>query len=447
VVRSRAVVLAAVIAVMPLGAEAADLVVSWQEAYYPQEDEALAEVVSTFEKETGKQVEVTRLPLAEQPPQIKAMLEAGHPPDFAFGFWLVDKIPRWALEDRLLDLTDTVGDFSDLFDPDQLDRAMLFNATTGRRALYGLPMGQIRNHIHVWKSLLERAGLSLDEIPKEWKPFWTFWCDQAQPAVRKALGRDDIWAIGRPMSVEAADTTDQFLQLVDTYEADYITRDGRLVIDDPEIRRRLVEAMASYTAVYRKGCTPPDSLTWDDGGNNRAFLAQSVMMTANMSLSIPNALKADRPDDYYDNTATIEWPVGPDGDAFPIETVSYAAVVFKEGGNVETAKEFVRFLVAEGWLMHYLDFSGERMLPSIAKLLDQPFWLDPSDRHHMAAAMQAKARPSHHSYPTGDLRYDQIYSENENVCGKAVHRVAAEGISPEQAVDEAIARIKEILSE
>jgi hypothetical protein len=29
----------------------------------------------------------------------------------------------------------------------------------------------------------------------------------------------------------------------------------------------------------------------------------------------------------------------------------------------------------------------------------------------------------------------------------AVHRVAAEGISPEQAVDEAIARIKQILSE
>ena len=401
VMHNYAVVFAVVLACAPIRAEAADLVVSWQEGIYPQEDAALAEVIATFEKETGKQVEVTLLPLPEQPPRIKAMLEAGHPPDFAFGFWLVDKTSRWALEDRLLDLTDTVGDFSDLFDPDQLDRAMLFNATTGRRALYGLPMGQIRNHIHVWKSLLERAGLSLDEIPKEWKPFWTFWCDQAQPAVRKALGRDDIWAIGRPMSVEAADTTDQFLQFVDAYEADYITRDGRLVIDDPEIRRRLVEAMASYTAVYRKGCTPPDSLTWDDGGNNRAFLAQSVMMTANMSLSIPNALKADRPDDYYDNTATIEWPLGPDGDAFPIETVSYAAVVFKEGGNVETAKEFVRFLVAEGWLMHYLDFSGERMLPSIAKLLDQPFWLDPSDRHHMAAAMQAKARPSHHSYPLG----------------------------------------------
>jgi multiple sugar transport system substrate-binding protein len=445
--RIGAAALAAMVLLTSPGARAADLVLSWQEGFYPQEDAALAEVIATFEKETGKQVEVTRLPLPEQPPKIKAMLEAGHPPDFAFGFWLVDKIPRWALEDRLIDLTDTIGAFSDMFDPAQLDRAMLLNAKTGRKALYGLPMGQIRNHIHVWKSLLEQAGFSLDDIPKEWEPFWAFWCDQVQPAVRKALGRDDVWGIGRPLSVEAADTTDQFLQFVDAYEADYFTRDGRLVIDDPEIRRRLVDAMDSYTAVYRKGCTPPDSLTWDDGGNNRAFLAQSVMMTANMSLSIPNALKADRPDDYYHKTATIEWPLGLNGDAFPIETVSYVAVAFKEGGHVETAKEFVRFLVAEGWLMHYLNFSGERMLPSIAKLLDQPFWLDPGDPHHMAAAMQAEARPSHHSYPTGDVRRDQIYNETENVWAKAVHRVAAEGVSSEQAVDEAVARIKQIMAE
>jgi hypothetical protein len=32
-------------------------------------------------------------------------------------------------------------------------------------------------------------------------------------------------------------------------------------------------------------------------------------------------------------------------------------------------------------------------------------------------------------------------------AARVVHRVAAEGISPEQAVDEAIARIKQILAE
>ena len=47
-----------------------------------------------------------------------------------------------------------------------------------------------------------------------------------------------------------------------------------------------------------------------------------------------------------------------------------SAVVFNDGRNVATAKEFVRFLVGEGWLAHYLDFSGERMLPSMPKLLE-----------------------------------------------------------------------------
>jgi ABC-type glycerol-3-phosphate transport system substrate-binding protein len=120
---------------MPLGVRAADLVVSWQKAHHPREDEALAEIIAAFEQDTGKQVEVTLLAMAEQPPQIEAALEANRPPDVAFGFWLSSYIPEWALEDRLVDLTDTVGSFSNMFDPAQLNRAMLLNAKTGQKAL------------------------------------------------------------------------------------------------------------------------------------------------------------------------------------------------------------------------------------------------------------------------------------------------------------------------
>jgi multiple sugar transport system substrate-binding protein len=122
-------------------------------------------------------------------------------------------------------------------------------------------------------------------------------------------------------------------------------------------------------------------------------------------------------------------------------------VVFRDGGHLPTAKEFVRFLVAEGWLGHYLDFSGERMLPAMPKLLEQPFWLDPNDRHHMAAVMQISSRPTAHDYvaATGDWRHVRV--EAENVWPEAVHRVAVDGVSPTQAVDEAIARIKQILGE
>jgi multiple sugar transport system substrate-binding protein len=324
---------------------------------------------------------------------------------------------------------------------------VLLNAQTGQKALYGLPIGRATNHLHVWKSLLERAGFTLADVPREWEAFWSFWCDQVQPAVREATGRDDIWGIGLAMSVDAYETWLNFLQFMVVYDADYVTRDGRLVIDDPGIRQRLVNAIDSYTSVYRKNCTPPGSVAWEPYGNNKAFLAQTVVMTPNETLSTVNALKRDRRDDYYKNAVTIEWPLGVHGEAFPIAGNVFPAVVFKEGGNVATAQAFVRFLVAEGWLMHYLDFSAERLLPTISKLLEQPFWLDPSDPHRMAAVMQVATRPLPHNYAaaSGDLRHDRV--EQEHVWAKALHRVAAEGISPEQAVDEAIARIKQILSE
>jgi multiple sugar transport system substrate-binding protein len=445
--RARAVVLAAAIVLAPFGAKAADLVVWWEKGYYDQEDEALREIIAAFEQKTGKQVELVLPQQNELPDKLEAALKAGQPPDFTFGLWIETYIPRWALEDRLVDLSDTVGSFSNLFDPNQLDRARLLNAKTGQRVLYGLPMGEYMDHIHVWKSLLEGAGFSLDNIPKDWDAFWSFWCDRVQPAVRRASGRDDIWGIGLAMSAVADDTQDQFFQFVAAYDADYVTSAGNLVIDDPEIRLRLIRAMDSYTAVWRKGCTPPDSVTWTDSGNNKAFLAQSVVMTPNGSLSIPNALKRERPDDYYKNTATLDWPLGPSGGTFPIDAGMFQAVVFKDGSNVATAKEFVRFLVADGWLMHYFDFSGEKLLPSIPALLDSPFWLDPSDPHHMAAAIQAKTRPPTFEYGrvSGDLRHDQVY--NEHIWAKAIHRIATEGISPAQAVDDAIARIKQILQE
>jgi multiple sugar transport system substrate-binding protein len=332
-----------------------------------------------------------------------------------------------------------------LFERDALDSVTVLDATTSRRGLYMLPMGLASHHVHVWKSLLEHAGFTTADIPKEWDAFWSFWCDQVQPAVRKVLGRHDIWGIGLPMSAASVDTSNGIWQFVSAYEADYVTRDGRLVIDDPEVRRKLIRAVDSYTQIYRKGCTPPDSVTWDGYSNNKQFLAQSIVMTPNQTLSITNALKTTRPEDYYKNAVTVDWPDGANGQPLVIETFVNRAAVFKAGGHVATAKEFVRFLVGEGWLAHYLDFAGERMLPPMPALLQAPFWLDPSDPHRMRSAMQLLGQPRSYNYAvvSGDWRHSEAYY----VWPEAVQGVAADGISPEQAVDEAIARIKQILAE
>jgi multiple sugar transport system substrate-binding protein len=432
--------------VAPLGAQAADLVVWWEEGFYPQEDEAVREIIAAFEQDTGKQVQLVQYPQAELPDKIEAALQAGQPPDFVFGLDATFSSGKWAYEDRLVDLSGEILPFKSLFDPDALAAATLFDATTGRRALDALPMGFSTNHVHVWKNLLEQAGFTLKDIPKQWEVFWAFWCDQVQPAIRRATGRE-LWGVGLAMSAKANDTHIEFEQFIQAYEADYVTHEGKLVIDDPEIRRRLIRAMDSYTAIWRKRCTPPDAVGWDSLGNNQAFLSRTVVMTLNDTLSVTNALKRERPEDYYENTATIEWPDGADGQPLAISTSFRAAVAFKAGGHKPLAEEFVHFLLEDGWLAHYLDFSGERLLPAMPKLLDQPFWLDPSDRHHMASAIQFLSRPRAYSYwvTAGDPRY--LLVRRELVWGNAVHRVAADGVSPEQAVDEAIARIKQILAE
>jgi multiple sugar transport system substrate-binding protein len=125
----------------------------------------------------------------------------------------------------------------------------------------------------------------------------------------------------------------------------------------------------------------------------------------------------------------------------------YRGVVFKDGGHVPTAETFVRFLAEGGWLAHWLTFMGDQFMPPMRKLVDQPFWLNPSDPHRMRAAIQIMTEPHLMNMEVrgNEWRSERIWEED--VWSRAVHRVAAEGISPEQAVDEAIARIKQILAE
>jgi Bacterial extracellular solute-binding protein len=159
--RSRNVIFAAMLAMMPLGAEGADLVVWWEQGFYPEEENAVRETIAAFEQKTGKPVELVFHDQADLPEKAQAAIEAGQPPDFLFGLDVDAKIAPWAYDDRLVDLTEAVGALASMFDPDVLEASMLLNGRTGERALYALPIGRSTNHLHVWTSLLEKAGFTL----------------------------------------------------------------------------------------------------------------------------------------------------------------------------------------------------------------------------------------------------------------------------------------------
>jgi multiple sugar transport system substrate-binding protein len=446
--RQTIALIAAALILTPPGARAADLVVWWEKTFYPQGNEAVREIVTAFEQQTGKQVELVRPEGGGVMAQVEAALRAGMPPDFLYSVRLATSAARWAYDDRLVDLGGVLGPVLDLFDADTIEASTLLDGKTGRRGLYALPMGRFSNHVHVWNSLLERAGFTLADIPQGWEAFWAFWCDQVQPAVRKALGRADIWGVGLPMSVAAPiDTPFELTQFQLAYQSSWLSRDGRVQLDEPEVREGIVKAMSAYTEIWRKGCTPPDALDWDGGGNNKAFLAQTIVMTVNPSLSIMAALRTARPGDYYKNATTIDWPNAANGEPLVIDGALIPGVVFKTARDPALARDFVRFLAEGGWLAHWLDFAGDEILPPMRKLVEQPFWLNPSDPHRMRAAIQMLTRTHLLDMNVRDHEWQAGPIWDENVWGNAVHRVAVEGISPEQAVNEAIARIKQILAE
>ena len=255
--RVRAVLLAAALALAPLGARAADLVVWWDKAYYPEEDQALAELIRAFEAKTGLKVELVLHDDWDVPKAIEAAIAAGRPPDFMFAI-PADPGPARA-----------VGGRGPARRPHRRRRRPRgpvrsgpprpLDATdgrTGRRGLYALPMGRDTNHIHVWLSLLERAGFRREDIPTEWEPFWSFWCDTVQPAVRKALGREDVWAVGAPMSAGVTDTGRGVAQFVYAYTEAWPTPTGPSLLRDPAARTALVKGLAGYTALWSEGLHP-----------------------------------------------------------------------------------------------------------------------------------------------------------------------------------------------
>ena len=218
-------------------------------------------------------------------------------------------------------------------------------------------MGRFSNHIHAWNSLLERAGFTLAHVPQGWEAFWSFWCDRVQPAVRKALGREDVWAVGLPMSAAAIDTEFELFQFQLAYQVAWLgprppSSNRRSQGSGGHLRRSCLHRDLA------QGLHAAESANWTNIDNNKAFLAQTVVMTANPTLSIPAALRTARPTTI---TGTLRPSIGREaanGEPLVLEGRMDRAVVFKDGGQGAAAERFVRFLAERG-LAHWVDVCGD----------------------------------------------------------------------------------------
>ena len=446
-----AVALAIAFAAVP-GFAQEKLTVWWVKGFYKSEDEALFAAIKKFEAKTGVKVELSQYAVQDMIPKSVAALDSGSPPDIAYSdTYDVQVAGKWAFDGKLEDISDVIEPMKDRFAPVTIETAYLYNDKAKKKAFYGFVLKQQTLHIQYWKDMLATAGFKESDIPGTWKEYWSFWCDKVQPGYRKATG-SRAYGIGSPMGVESTDSFQSFLSWVDAYNVKLVDDSGKLLVDDPKVRAGLISALRDYTDVYTKGCTPPSSTTWKDPDNNVAFHNKTIVMTHNYTISIaakwlddanneqltPEQRAAGRKA-YDELIATAGFPKKPDGTAMVYRTAVKVGVIFQDSKNKARAREFLRFLLEEENLRPYVEGALGRWFPVTKASQESPFWQ--ADKHRKAVYDQFKAGTLPFEFTKN---YKFTILNNENVWAKAMNRVVSEKVSVEKAVDEMIARIKEV---
>ena len=429
------------------------LTVWWVKGFYKAEDDALFAAIKKYEaKNKNVKIELSQYPIQDMIPKTVAALDAGSPPDVAYAdVYDFQVTASWANDGKLEDISSVINPIRARFAPNTVETTFLLNSKENKRAYYAFPIKQQTMHIQYWGDMLADAGFKESDIPTNWKDYWSFWCDKVQPAHRQKTGQR-TFGIGQPMGVDASDSFYSFLTFADAHNVKMVSDSGKLLVDDPDVRKGLIAALTDYTSMYGKGCTPPSSTSWKDPDNNVAFHNRTTIMTHNATISIAakwlddmnnaaltEAQRATAKKNYLELIKTAGFPSKPDGSKMTYRAAIKTGVIFKEAKNKARAKEFVSFLLQEENLTPYVEGSLGRWFPVTKTGQQSKFWQD--DPHRKAVYKQFMDGTSTFEF-TKNFRFTQL--NNENVWAKAMNRVLNEKVPVDKAVDEMIARIKQV---
>ena len=429
------------------------LTVWWVKGFYKAEDDALFAAIRKFEeKNKNIKIDLSLYPIQDMIPKTVAALDSGNPPDLAYADTYDFQVTaKWAYDGKLEDVTSVSDKVRNNFEPAALSTTFLYNNQAKNRAYYAYPVKQQTMHIQYWKDMLAESGYKESDIPKDWNSYWDFWCSKVQAGYRQKTGKRGFGS-GFPMGVDSTDSFFSFLTFMDAYNVKLVNDSGKLLVDDPSVRAGLISAMNDYTSVYAKGCTPPSSTSWKDPDNNVAFHNKTIVMTHNATISIAakwlddmnnTTLTKEQRDlgkkNYYDLIATAGFPLKPDGTKMIYRSAVKTGVIFKDAKRKDLAKQFLAFMLEEQNLTPYVEGSLGRWFPVTKAAQQRPFWK--ADPARLAVYNQFMSGTTPFEI-TKNFKFTVL--NNENVWAKAMNRILNEKVPTDKAVDEMIARIKEV---
>ena len=175
-----------------------------------------------------------------------------------------------------------------------------YNKATKKRSYYLCPIKQGATPFHIWGDLVEKAGLKMAEIPKNWDGVWTY-LKQAQAPLR-AKGMRKIYACGLQITtVGPNDGNNLFTHfLIANGGEGIVTPDGKLHTDDPKVREAAIKSVEFMTNLYKEGVVPPEALSWNDADDNNGYHEKLFVMDFDGTLSTELAMIKDKQAFYHD---------------------------------------------------------------------------------------------------------------------------------------------------
>src|SRR6266702_6923140 len=413
----------------------------WQQGFVPEEDAGLKKIIADYEKASGNTIDLSIVPFAPLRQKIVAEGTSGIVPDL-FPATPGEIIALYARDDKLIDVSDVVETQKSEYTETALLSNYCYNHVEKKRSYYGVPTTQACLPNHIWRPLIEKAGYTLEDIPKTWDAFYDFFKD-VQKKLR-AQGERKVYALGFQLNTTGNDSNALFNYfLIANGGQDIVTTDGKLHVDDPKVREAVVKALTYPTTAYKEGFVPPGAINWNDADDNNAFHAKQIVMDLDGSLSTEVAIIKKEQD--YNDIVTMGLPLSNDGKPVPSQQGSLCGLIPKGAKNVEVAKDFLKYLIQPAVLNVYLKTGLGRNLPAMPAIVkDDPFWLDPKDPHRVAYTTQGLLGPTVPTFWTSNPAYAQV--QNEHVWAVAWADIMTGGIAPPAAAEKAFKRVEEIFA-
>jgi multiple sugar transport system substrate-binding protein len=223
----------------------------WSQGFVQDEDVALKKIVADYEKASGNKIELSIIPFAPERQKIISALTSGVVPDL-FNNNPGEIIAQYGWQDQWVDVTDVVETQKAKYSETALLAAQPYNSATQQRSFYGVPIQGAVVPIHIWRSLVEKAGYQMSDLPKTWDAFFDFF-KEVQKKLR-AQGMRKIYGQGFQVTANGVDPNNLFYNFLSAYGGKgLVTPDGKPHLDDPQVREAAIKTLSYLTTSYKEG--------------------------------------------------------------------------------------------------------------------------------------------------------------------------------------------------